>query len=194
MSAVDTFHFGNCELRPSTPADEDIARAWTAADPFHGGTIVGSYWLEQSAGVDCYLLSDELGPLFFFRMERAVKMEQESKRPLYIFSIEPATRLLIQFGPTDTPEQAQRAKDGLAIGGRWLAGALATSGVGEIFFGSESKLLRRFVSGALGFTPRPDTLSRRISVTGRKLRPAVVDVSGMECIKEGAADSRPATS
>lgn len=188
MSAKDTYKFGECEIRPAAEADAPLAHWWTRIDPYHQGTIASSFWLEQGAGIDCYLVSDAKGPLFFFRMERAVKLDQESRRPLYIFNVEPVVRLLIQFGPNSTPEAAARMRQGLADGGRWLAGALGTSGVGEIFFDSQSKLLRRFVSGALGFQPRADTLSRRIQVLGRRARLASVHVPGMECVKEGAAE------
>lgn len=184
MSARDTYHFGDCTLRPATGADLDLAREWTAADEVHKGTIAGNFWIEQGAGVDCYLLSDGQGPLFFYRMERAVTARVGNEEPVYFFRLEPAVRLLIQFSPVTTEQERQRTRRGLIAGARWLAGMLGTSGVGEIFFDSTSKLLRRFVTGELDFDSRPDTLSRRIQVMGRRVYLATETGSVSEPIQE----------
>lgn len=146
MSAKDGFTFGQYELRPATAEDADLAHEWTAADPAHAGIISPRFWLEQDRGVDCYLLSDAEGPLFFFRMQRAA-------------------RLFIQFSPTAT---AQRTRQGLEEGMKWLNMALATVSVTEILFDSASKLLRRFVTGKLGFRPQPESLSKSVHLAIRR--------------------------
>ena len=163
MSATSGFKFAGYELRPATEEDIDLARAWTAADPAHAGIIAPGFWLEQEPGVDCYLLSDASGPLFFFRMQRAV-------------------RLLIQFSPE---ADAERTRKGLEEGVAWLERGLAMVAVTEILFDSCATLLRRMVTGKLRFTPKRDTLSRFVPrVIRRPLQP--VFIPGMDFTADAA--------
>ena len=151
MSAQTGFQFLNFSLRPCTEDDIELARAWTAADPAHAGIIAPAYWLQQDIGVDSYLLADEHGPLFFFQMRRAV-------------------RLLIQFAP-ETEVDPTRTRSGLELGVKWLSMALGACSVTELIFDSTSKLLRRFVTGKLGFYSKVDTLTKNVQPLVKPIGP-----------------------
>lgn len=145
MSARVSYTFFGYTLRPATAKDLELARAWTAADPAHHGVIAPEFWIEQGIGIDSFVLTDAGGPIFFFRMQRAV-------------------RLFVQFAPIKNKVDEARARDGIFRGVNFLVGALAKVQICEMLFDSTSKLLRLYVVGRLRFTPREGTLSRAISV------------------------------
>lgn len=151
MSARVSYTFFGYTLRPATAEDIELARAWTAADPDHRGVIAPEFWVEQAPGIDSYVLVDAAGPVFFFRMQRAV-------------------RLFVQFAPIRNKEDEKRAREGIFHGVNFLAAALSKVHIAEMLFDSASKLLRLYVVGRLRFIPREGTLSRAISI----LRPDVL--------------------
>ena len=164
MSADRTYTFGPYQLRPATPEDEELARAATAADPEHAGIISPTFWLEQDRGVDCYVLTDAEGPVFFFRMQRVA-------------------RLFIQFMPGVTPARNRKV---LTEGMGWLDVALRAASVTELIFDSTSRLLRLFVSGKLQFRPKHNTLSRPVCDTiFRPIPPLPVEIT------QSIADAEP---
>ena len=70
MPALSTFFFSGFTLRPSTAGDRTLATAWTKADPEHSTTTPPDFWIEQSDSTESYLLEDDAGPVFFFKMQR----------------------------------------------------------------------------------------------------------------------------
>lgn len=127
------YHFHGYTLRPATSEDILMSTAWTAADPWHANTTNPEFWLDQSPGIESYILEDAEGPVFFFRMTRAVRLD-------------------IQF-PPEPPEgdTRKRVRDGLREGFGWLAAVLALSGVHEVIFKSENPELIRSAEKRLGF-------------------------------------------
>lgn len=163
-----TFKFGDGhELRTATAADLDQARAWTEADPHHRGVIAPEFWIENSPGVETYVLSDASGDLFFFRIERVA-------------------RTLIQFAPDPEGRNRERVKSALKIGMDFLATALGTRGYGELLFDSFDNLLRMFALGRLRFTAKAGTLSRRLQIFIPRPKETPADLSGPPSTAEGA--------
>jgi hypothetical protein len=146
-----TYHFREYTLRPATEADRDLATTWTAADPWHANTTPPDFWLDQAIGLESYILEDAEGPVFFFRMTRAVRLD-------------------IQFPPEDPhDDMRKRVRDGLREGFGWLAAVLALSGVHQVIFKSENPELIRSAEKRLGFVPSPgefvhDFVARKAAV------------------------------
>jgi hypothetical protein len=157
MSAEHTFRFreGHFTLRPTRKGDLDLAWLWTMRDTDHAGRVEPEFWLEQNAATDTYLLSDPLGPVFFFRIDRFPKGSSEAG--------EPAAQLHIQFFPAQSMDGKMRIAEALAEGFRWLLPMLRLSGVKETFFDSASPRLIAFCVRRLGFTEKDGILKKAIA-------------------------------
>lgn len=153
MAANRSYKFaGIYELRPTTVEDLDLARRWTMRDPAHAGILPPSFWLQQTDGRDSFLLSDDQGPVFFF------KMHLESRT---------AVRIFIQFPPGGSIHfrraSEKRTAKGLIAGMDWLEKMLAPNGVTEIFFDSASETLISFCVKRLGFVEDGEYLKRHLA-------------------------------
>jgi hypothetical protein len=137
------YKFGKYKLRPATDADTLMAARWVSADPWHATTTKPDFFLSKEKGIESYVLEDETGPVFFFRMMRVVRLD-------------------IQFMPEAEDAEHERTRDGLIEGVNWLTAALAIGGVHQIMFQSENPLLIRSAEKRLGFTRSPHELVREI--------------------------------
>jgi hypothetical protein len=133
----ETFQFAGFTLREATlERDYELAKDWNYADPDHRDTTLGTFWLQQGEETNSYLLEDESGPVFFFRMdarERFTWMEVH-----------------IQFAPGNALLQA-RTRRGIRRGFAWLEKMLTESGFEGYYFHSRSPQLIFFCQNRLGF-------------------------------------------
>jgi hypothetical protein len=142
MSARETFQFAQkYTLRPAGTrlADFQLAESWTMADPDHRGRIHPSFWLEQGEGRDSFLFSDDIGPLFFFKM---VLVDSD------------VAEIHIQFPPPESAalkEHRCRIAEGLIQGMEWLEKILSQIKMKEMRFDSTNPGLVRFTRKRLGF-------------------------------------------
>lgn len=133
LRPLPTFRFGGLELRPAGPQDFTLARDWTKADPDHATTPPG-FWITQSMKANSYILIDDRGPLFFFKMVIAKRWVE----------------VHIQFSPGNALAQA-RVRRGLFRGMRWLELELKNAGFDGYYFHSTSMGLIQFAEKHLGF-------------------------------------------
>ena len=130
------YRFGKYTLRRTTEDDYELARAWIMADPSHAGRTPPKFFLTQSKGIESYVLEDPEGPVFFFRMTRAVRID-------------------IQFAPD---EEHERTREGLIRGLDWLSTVLAEKGIRQLIFESVNLPLIRMAEKRLGFHRSHDEL------------------------------------
>lgn len=158
MTATATFRFGEYELRPAGTkrGDLGLAVAWVDSDPDHQGTPPG-FWIDQKANIDSYLLSDDSGPVFFFKI---VQREQRENAPF--FTVTKIAEIHIQFRPVTTRAERERLMTALQEGLVWLEKVLASVGVQEIYFDSRNTNLIRFCLKRLAFTQDGERLTKRI--------------------------------
>jgi hypothetical protein len=151
MSARSTFIFGAYRLRPATEEDAAYAVPWTEADPDHAGKTAPAFWLEQQAQRDSYMLEDEEGPLFFFKLHHLARKVVE---------------LHVQFPPpSGDSHQRYRIQRGLIDGFQWLEETLKQAHIEVVHFDSTHPPLRRFAMARLGFDTNLDNrLSKSIGV------------------------------
>jgi hypothetical protein len=145
----DPWKFDGYTLRDATEADEPLARVWTQHDEHHHD-MDGRFWLEKDKGVETYVCEENGHPLFFVRLDKAV-------------------RIRIQFPPNVYPpgsdedhKHRDQVRRGLMRGMNFLEIALSVKGFRELIFDSVSPLLRAFTIGRLRFAKKPDTLSRML--------------------------------
>lgn len=136
MSAIETFSFSGFTLRPATLSDRQLAETWTLADPFHK-QVSPEFWIEQKLGRDSYLLSDQRGGVFFFKLIRLTDRKVEFH---------------IQFMPDTEPEARSRTRRGLVEGFVWIERVLLTNAIEEVTFDSNNPELMAFCRKRLGFT------------------------------------------
>ena len=140
----DLFQFGQYTVRRVDETDRELLLQWIASDPEHAANgTTPEFFTEESLGTGCYLLSDHNGPLFFFKTENTV-------------------RLHTQFGPSDTPEDRLRNRDGLVHGMDWLAKQCAARGASEILFESRAPMLIRLAVQQMGCTRSPFEIKREL--------------------------------
>jgi hypothetical protein len=144
MTALNTFKFGDCFLRPADERDRELAERWTAADPDHAGRFDPGFWLENKLGRDGFLLSDRQGPVYFFKMHIH-----------WIFEFGPDTlrnvvQVFIQFPPCEEA-RPMRVFRALAEGCQWLERTIIPMGAEEMIFDSRNETLIRFCVKRLGF-------------------------------------------
>jgi hypothetical protein len=136
MSAQSTFTFSGYTLRPAHSSDYELAKTWTEKDPEHNGRIAPLFWIDQRPGRDAYLMEDNGGPLFFFKI-CAIDFQM--------------VELHIQFSPPEVNDR-RRIREALIQGLQWLESVLKASGIREIRFESEYPELVRFSQRHLGFS------------------------------------------
>lgn len=149
MTALNTFGFSGYTLRPAATSDLSLAQDWTEADDDHRETTFPTFWLAQGEGCDSYLLSDPIGPVFFFKMVRVDGATQ-------------AVELHIQFMPEAQPRDRERKREGLTQGMEWLERILRASGISHIRFKSTKPELIAFCRKRLGFRVEGEVLSKDI--------------------------------
>ena len=132
------------QFRPAVEADEAMAAEWIEADDDHRGRVGAPFWTEKGPGIETRILyRKQTQPLFFFRLERTV-------------------RIHIQFASPSAGVSKAELSRALESGIAWLSMALGAGAIHELVFESTTKLLRRFCIGRLKFEPEPDTLKRRL--------------------------------
>jgi hypothetical protein len=102
------------------------------------------FWIDQKPGRDAYLMEDNAGPIFFFKI-CAIDFQM--------------VELHIQFGP---PEQDKtRVRQALIEGLHWLEAVLKQAGIREVRFESDYPELVRFSQKRLGFSLLEDNILYR---------------------------------
>ena len=151
MTATATFRFSNNKftLRPAGEDDFYLAEKWTQLDPEHRGSVDPRFWLEQAQGRDSFLLFDDEGPVFFFKM---VLAGSENNRAIEIH---------IQFPPQG--RNGYRIAAGLIEGITWLERVLRQIQIREMFFDSASRKLITFAIKRLGFRMEGGKLRKRLA-------------------------------
>jgi hypothetical protein len=134
--------FKGYQLRDTVPGDLELARDWTAADPDHAGRVLPEFWITRG-----WLLSDDKGPLFFFRGIRTMSRTLE---------------IHVQFGKDLTRERLVPA---LIDGEAWLLENALD--VDEICFDSKNPILIHFCEKRLGFVNQFGKLCKRLTAETR---------------------------
>lgn len=147
-TGAQRFNFGIYTLRPTTEADMANAVKWTAADTDHAERTRPEFWLEWTVHRESYVLEDELGPIFFFKVHR--------------LSLK-AVELHIQFPPADTQHERIRIQQALVHGFQWLEGMLKAAHIEEVSFDSTSTRLVQFAEKRLGFRRKGNRLHKSIA-------------------------------
>jgi hypothetical protein len=132
-----SFTFGGFTLRPAGVEDLELAAAWSEADPAHRGTPA-AFWIAQSMDIKSFLLLDEDGPVFFFRMKA-------------VFGTEGHVQVYIQFPPDSTREMEERVQRGLLEGFAWLESQLLRVPFYAVYFDTKNPKLAYFCRRQLGF-------------------------------------------
>jgi hypothetical protein len=158
MPALETFCFDGYTLRPAGEGDVRLATEWTQGDPYHRNNTHPTFWLEQRRGSDSYVLEDNAGPVFFFKMMRTSEAH--------------VVELHIQFPPPEYHLRQQKLRNSrqmvaLILGFEWIERVLLFSGVTNVFFISHSPSLIRFCVKRLGFEQKGAHLTKRIAVPGK---------------------------
>lgn len=143
---MPTFQFNGFILRPAGWDDIALLRNWLGSDPYHAGVSAASFWIENSAIANSFLLLDSVGEVFFFKI---VRLSIKSKRRG--FPSERAVALHIQFAPNDERGRKLRTLQGLAIGWDWLKKILASQGYDAVYFTSKNRSLMQFCCARLEF-------------------------------------------
>jgi hypothetical protein len=148
------YKFSEYTLRPVTLEDREHAARWIAADPEHAGKVEPEFFVNPEPEAECFLLLDRWGePIFYFKMERAVRVH-------------------IQFGPTAaTKADRLRTMAALGAGLNWLERSSAKAGIRQIIFSSTFQPLIRYCKNKLGFRESASQLLRGVSIT-REAPPA----------------------
>lgn len=143
---------GGFTVRQATPEDRELLKEWIAGDPEHSAKkIPAEFFYDEEPGVGCYLMSDETGPLFFFRTANTVRLDS-------------------QFGPSHTDEERHRNREGLIRGMDWLAYRSALAGASEIIFDSVNPPLIRLAVQQMGCDASPHELVRSLEPERAVLR------------------------
>lgn len=155
-TAMPAFRFGGYTLRPSIDSDLDLAARWTQADPDHCDTTEGKFWLRNDGGVNSFVLCDDRGAIFFFRIDIECELPKGGPRPY-----PKAVSLHMQFAPTD-PRERRRLMQAMLIGFGWLEKRLSAAGVDTVYFHSKNPRLILFCEKRLGFAWDGLALVRKI--------------------------------
>jgi hypothetical protein len=135
------YRFDGFTLRPAATADRPLAREWNEADPDHAWEASQeNYWTEQKPGMECWLLEDAAGPVFFLKLITVHGSCVEN------FEIE----ISIQFAPGDRGLKL-RTMQGLSRGMAWLENSLREVGVNAVYYNTKNPHLVRFSVERLGF-------------------------------------------
>jgi hypothetical protein len=143
--------FSRYLLIPADPRHLGLARAWTLADPDHAGSVRPEFWIEQGEQCEAWLLTDEEGPIYFFKaVRRYPDIEVHVQFPPY-----PAVAPI-----TSQIHHRNRLSLALIEGMRWLE--QRAKSVREIRFESKNPKLIRFAENHLGFTNEGGHLSKHL--------------------------------
>jgi len=139
------FQFGKYKVRLATESDAPLIAAWIAADPDHRAKgMEPEFFYEFEAGVGCYALCDEEGPVYFWRTSNVVRLDA-------------------QFGPAQSEADRARNRNALVDGMDWLATMCAARGAVEILFDSAAPLLRSLAIHVMGCDALPGELVRSLA-------------------------------
>ncbi len=139
--------FPGYELKAALESDAELATRWIEADDHHRDRLTAEFWTKDLMGVNCFLLHDDEGPVFFFRIQFT-----SNKAELMLY---------IQFGP---PEEVslQRTRQGLMQGLGWLESYLNGS-YRKLCFTSRNPILIAFCTKRLGFMQHGERLEKEIA-------------------------------
>jgi len=132
---MQAYRFDGFLLRPAVSTDMELASRWTYADAHHKHTTLPEFWLLQTSAVNSYVLDDECGTVFFFRIDQRKDKQCE---------------VHIQFEPGEALRKS-RTRLGLIRGILWLEKMLTESGFEGYYFHSISPQLIFFCQRKLGF-------------------------------------------
>lgn len=132
---MPSFQFAGYTLRPAVDSDLDLATEWTQADPEHCVTTRGAFWLRNDHSTNSFILCDQQGAIFFFRMD---KLKNDT------------LTLHMQFAPED-PRDRKRLMQAMLVGFGWLEKTLSGVGVRTVYFNSRSPRLIHFCQKRLKF-------------------------------------------
>ena len=168
MTALNTFKFGDCFLRPADERDRELAERWTAADPDHAGRFDPGFWLENILGRDGFLLSDRQGPCYFFKMHIHATLvlpwlsPSGAGAPNQIRTIlHNIVQVFIQFPPCEEA-RPMRVFRALAEGCQWLERTIIPMGAEEMIFDSRNETLIRFCVKRLRFERDGEMLRKKL--------------------------------
>ena len=145
---MPAFYFHGYILRPAAAEHLWLAAGWNAADPDHCHTTKPEFWLEQGITVNNFLLEDQIGPVFFFKLVQKAGDIGE---------------IHIQFSPNESTETRLRSMSGLTVGWRWLEDCLFRNGFRLVYFNSKSPQLIHFCQKRLGFVWDGRRLERAVT-------------------------------
>jgi hypothetical protein len=138
------FYFGDYTVRSVTPDDAAQIQRAIEGDPFHDGRKSETF-LQSCPGEDNWALEDAQGKVVFY------------------FKTKTACRVSIQFVASETAEDRQRNRDGMAQGLKWLEARLVQNQFRELIINTENRLLRFFAAGRLGFRRYRDEMVRPLA-------------------------------
>lgn len=131
------YQFEGYTFRPAIPSDKPLARLWNTMDPEHKWEMqFPDYWIEQTSQINCYVLEDSIGILFFVKSIRHADNEIE---------------ITLQFDRECGTVSKARVIRGLASGFEWLREALPMNGFKRLYFLSKNDDLIAFTEKRLGF-------------------------------------------
>lgn len=123
-------------MRTATADDLPLIRAAILADPDHDGRVPAEFFLNGGEGVDCCVVEDRDGTVYYIRFEHCL-------------------RLHIQFTAAQSPDERERNRDGLIAGLGWLRGYATARNIRQLIFESAVQPLVRFCERALGWRQSP---------------------------------------
>lgn len=149
---MPTFTFDTYTLRPAAGVIDLIrAAAWMDEDVWHRGQFKPEFWLEQSAAVNCFVLEDAKGPIFFFRTQRTYTEPVNGYR-------EWPVEIYIQFAPGASIARLRTAV-ALTVGFAWMQRRLGALGYDAVYFSSSNPRLIEFAQKRLGFVVAAQTMA-----------------------------------
>lgn len=140
MENLPKFRFDGYELTPATEEDLPLATRWVQTDMFHRN-LDPEFWTRQLPGINCYLLRDSEGPVFFFRMQ--------------LTAVTHELCTYIQFGPRNEVSR-ERTTKGMTDGMRWLEDMARSCGFNRLVFSSKNISLVLFARRTLGFDSKKE--------------------------------------
>jgi hypothetical protein len=155
--ALPTHKFDGYMLRPAMQADREKADRWCGADPEHRWEAKQKdFWIKQILNVNCYVLEDADGPIFFVRLF--------AFRKHYILpgSTEKCIEISLQIPPWRERTHDARIRLALERGMRWLEKTLPGNGFDTVYFASKNARTLRFATLRLGFRREGEQMKRTL--------------------------------
>lgn len=154
MAELPVYQFDGYTFRPATLADRPLARSWNMMDPEHKWEMqYPDYWIEQNSQVNCYVLEDGIGILFFVRSIRHLGNEIE---------------ITLQFDRECGMVSKGRVMKGMEVGFAWLKKALPMNGFTALYYVSKNEDLVLFTEKRLGFVKEGMREIYRLDDTGKQ--------------------------